>query len=86
MLAKSDITSSNLGIFETFNMSNFENDMITSLMNSYSSLLFFVIVLLQVVMCSSTIGMIIVKGTWLDVRCNDLKLELRLHLGKDLRK
>ena len=69
MLAKSNTTFSNLGISKIFNVSNFEKDMITSLMNSSSSLLFFVIVLLQVAICSLTIGMVIVKDTWLDMRC-----------------
>ena len=46
MLAKSDITFSNLGIFEIFNMFNFEKDAITSLINASSSSLFLVIVLL----------------------------------------
>ena len=62
MLAKSDSTFSNLGISEIFDMSNFEKNVITFLMNLSSSSLFFVIVLLQEAMCSSTIGMVIVKG------------------------
>ena len=63
MLAKSDSTFSNLSISEIFDMSNFEKNVITFLMNLSSSSLFFVIVLLQEAMCSSTIGMVIVKGT-----------------------
>ena len=68
ILAKSDITFSNLGISKMFNVFNFEKNVITFLMNSSFSSLFFVIVLLWKAMYSSTIGIVLVKGVWSDVR------------------
>ena len=61
MLAKSITTFSNLSMFEMFDMSNFEKDAMTSLMNLSSFSLFLVIVLLLVVICFSIIGMVIIN-------------------------
>jgi len=68
MLAKFDTASSNSDIFTTFDISTFAKDAITSLMNSTSSSLFLAIVLLWVMVCSSIIGMMIIRDAWSDVR------------------
>jgi len=68
MLVKFDMASSNSDIFTMFDTSTFAKNAIILLMNLNSSSLFLVIVLLQVMVCSSTIGMIIVRDVWSDVR------------------
>ena len=60
--AQFDTISSKSDMFEMLEVSTLENEAITSLTNSTSSILFLISILLQVVICSSTIGMEIVKG------------------------
>ena len=60
--AQFNMISSKLDMFEMLEASTLENEVITLLTNLTSSTLFFISVLLQVVICSLTIGMEIVKG------------------------
>ena len=63
MLAKSVTTFSNWCISEIFDVSNFVNDVITSLINKSFSSLFFMIVLFQRSIFSSAMEMVINNST-----------------------
>ena len=80
MLAKSDTTFSNLGVFEIFDMSNFKKDVITLLINLSSSSLFLIMVLFLVVIYSSVMEIITAKGVWLDVSYQSKRIEYMFNL------
>ena len=61
--AQLDTTSSKLYTLDMLEVSTLENKAMTSLMNSTSSTLSLMIVCLQMLMCLSAIGMMIIKGT-----------------------
>ena len=71
-LAKSLTAFSNKGISNRFKTSKFLIVLITSLINSSSLTLFFQIILLYILIILSNIGIVTVKGVW---------LEERYHLG-----
>jgi len=66
--AKSLTIFSKLGISDKFDMFKDLKDTITSLMNDFSSLLSLTIDLLTKLMFSSIVEIVIVNGTWLEVR------------------
>ena len=68
-LARLFITFSKKGISDKFNMSKLLIESVMSLMNNSFSILFLMIVLLHVLIISSDIEIMTVKGTWSEERC-----------------